>query len=111
MAQSEAVMERDLIRQLTQDVSQWTYRKDIRDEASLWANFRDKLNQNNQAALDGEPITDTEFHQIREYMLDVAKSPYKAALRLAGGEWRGGYPASARGCQQGDDSSYGSQQP
>ena len=84
MAQSEAVMERDLIRQLTQDVSQWTYRKDIRDEASLWANFRDKLNQNNQAALDGEPITDTEFHQIREYMLDVAKSPYKAALWLAG---------------------------
>ena len=84
MAQSEAAMEKALIAQLTQDISQWTYRKDIVDEDSLWANFRKKLNQNNQAALDGVPITDVEFGQIRQYMLDVAKSPYKAALWLAG---------------------------
>ena len=84
MAQSEVSMEWALIKQLTGDVSQWTYRKDIVDEESLWANFRAKLNQNNLAVLDGEPVTDAEFHQIREYMLDVAKSPYKAALWLAG---------------------------
>ncbi|SEA35710.1 type I restriction endonuclease subunit R [Selenomonas ruminantium] len=84
MAQSEAAMEKALITQLTQDISQWTYRKDIVDEASLWANFRQKLNQNNQAVLDGVPITDVEFSQIQQYMLDVAKSPYKAALWLAG---------------------------
>ena len=84
MAQSEVSMEWALIKQLTGDVSQWTYRKDIVDEESLWANFRAKLNQNNIAVLDGEPITDVEFHQIREYMLDIAKSPYKAALWLAG---------------------------
>ena len=84
MAQSEAAMEKALITQLTQDISQWTYRKDIVDEASLWANFRKKLNQNNLAVLDGAPITDTEFNQIQQYMLDVAKSPYKAALWLAG---------------------------
>ncbi|MBQ7477572.1 MAG: type I restriction endonuclease subunit R, partial [Selenomonadaceae bacterium] len=84
MAQSEAAMENALIKQLTQDISQWTYRKDIVDEDSLWANFRKKLNQNNQASLDGVPITDAEFRQIQQYMLDVAKSPYKAALWLAG---------------------------
>ena len=84
MAQSEASMEKALIKQLTEDVSQWTYRKDITDEASLWANFRQKLNQNNIGALDGEPITDVEFNQIQQFMLDVAKSPYKAALWLAG---------------------------
>ena len=84
MAQSEVSMEWALIKQLTGDVSQWTYRKDIVDEESLWANFRAKLNQNNLAVLDGEPVTDAEFHQIREYMLDVAKTPYKAALWLAG---------------------------
>ena len=84
MAQSEAYMEKELIRQLTQDVSQWTYRKDIKDEDALWENFRKKLNQNNLAVLDNEPITDVEFGQIQQYMLDVAKSPYKAALWLAG---------------------------
>lgn len=84
MAQSEASMEKALIKQLTEDVSQWTYRRDITDEASLWANFREKLNQNNIAALDGAPITDGEFNQIQQFMLDVAKSPYKAALWLAG---------------------------
>ena len=73
MAQSEAAMENALIKQLTQDISQWTYRKDIVDENSLWDNFRKKLNQNNQAALDGVPITDEEFSQIQQYMLDVAK--------------------------------------
>ena len=84
MAQSEASMEKALIKQLTEDVSQWTYRRDITDEASLWANFREKLNQNNIGALEGEPITDVEFNQIQQFMLDVAKSPYKAALWLAG---------------------------
>ena len=71
MAQSEASMEKALITQLTQDISQWTYRKDIVDEDSLWANFRKKLNQNNQAALDGVPITDVEFGQIRQYVLSI----------------------------------------
>ena len=84
MAQSEASMEKALIHQLTEDVSQWTYRKDIADEDSLWANFRAKLNQNNLAVLDGVLLTNDEFHQVQQYMLDVAKSPYKAALWLAG---------------------------
>lgn len=84
MAQSEAMMEKLLIKQLTEDISQWTYRKDIVDDSSLWANFRKKLDQNNQAVLDGTAITDVEFNQIQQYMLDVAKSPYKAALWLAG---------------------------
>ena len=61
MAQSEAAMENALIKQLTRDISQWTYRKDIVDEDSLWANFRRKLNQNNQAVLDGEMDRDGAF--------------------------------------------------
>lgn len=53
MAEEEAVMEQRLIAQLTTGVSQWTYRPDITTEAALWANLRQKLNQNNVAALDG----------------------------------------------------------
>ena len=87
MAQSEASMEKALIHQLTEDVSQWTYRKDIADEDSLWANFRAKLNQNNLAVLDGVLLTNDEFHQVQQYMLDVAKSPCPLA---GGGEWGGG---------------------
>ena len=101
MAQSEAAMEKALIRQLTEDVSQWTYRKDICDEDSLWANFRAKLNQNNLAALDGVLLTDTEFHQVQQYMLDVAKSPYKAALWLAGENGEAVIPLTREDAAQG----------
>ena len=101
MAQSEASMEKALLRQLTEDVSQWTYRKDIRDEASLWNNFRQKLNQNNLAVLDGVAITDVEFGQIKEYMLDVAKSPYSAARWLCGENGEAVIPLTREDAAQG----------
>lgn len=84
MAEREATMEKNLITQLTTGISQWTYRKDITNEEALWQNFREKLNQNNQAVLDGELITDEEFGQIKNFMLEQAQTPYKAALWLAG---------------------------
>ena len=84
MAEKEAVMERRLIAQLTTGVSQWTYRPDIATEDALWANVRQKLNQNNVGVLDGVAITDEEFHQIQQYLLDRAQTPYRAALWLAG---------------------------
>ena len=84
MAEKESVMEQRLIDQLMTGESQWTYRPDITTEEVLWANFRQKLNQNNVGVLDGQAITDEEFHQICEFMLDQAKTPYRAALWLAG---------------------------
>lgn len=84
MAELESVMENNLIKQLTTDTSQWTYRKDITTEEALWENFRQKLNQNNLAVLDGEKITDEEFAQIKNFILEQAQTPYKAAQWLAG---------------------------
>lgn len=84
MAELESTMENNLIKQLTTDTSQWTYRKDITTEDALWANFRQKLNQNNLAVLDGEKITDEEFAQIKNFILEQAQTPYKAAQWLAG---------------------------
>ena len=84
MSEKEAVMERKLIDQLTKGVSQWTYRPDIRTEEDLWANFRDKLNQNNKAVLNGQDITDSEFRQIREFIDKVSRTPFRAGCWLAG---------------------------
>lgn len=84
MAEREAAMEKNLIAQLTTGISQWTYRKDIATEEALWHNFREKLNQNNQAVLAGELITDEEFGQIKNFVLEQAQTPYKAALWLSG---------------------------
>ena len=77
-------MEQNLIAQLTTGISQWTYRKDIKNEFSLWQNIRDKLNQNNKKILQGVEITDTEFEQIKNFLLDQSATTYKAALFFAG---------------------------
>lgn len=84
MAELEKDMEEKLIRQLTQDVSQWTYRPDIRTEDELWQNFRQKLNQNNIDVLDGQELTDQEFSQVQEFIRTQGETPYKAALWLSG---------------------------
>ncbi|WP_294563887.1 type I restriction endonuclease subunit R [uncultured Succinatimonas sp.] len=84
MAMFEREMEQCLINQLCHGVSQWTYRPDIKNEADLWNNIRDKLNQNNISALDGIPITDNEMDQIKEFIRDQAETTFKAARWLAG---------------------------
>lgn len=84
MAMLESEMEKLLIEQLCCDVSQWTYRDDIRTEADLWDNLRKKLNQNNIALLDGVPLTDEEMNQVKEFIRDQAETTYKAARWLAG---------------------------
>ena len=84
MAMLESEMEKLLIEQLCCHVSQWTYRDDIRTEADLWDNLRQKLNQNNIALLDGVPLTDEEMNQIKEFIRDQAETTYKAARWLAG---------------------------
>lgn len=53
MTQPEAQMEELLIGQLTHHESQWTFRPDIKTEAALWANLREKLDRINIASSRG----------------------------------------------------------
>ncbi|MCJ7843628.1 type I restriction endonuclease subunit R [Lederbergia sp. NSJ-179] len=78
----EAVLENNLIKQLVNGESQWTYRKDLRTEADLWNNFREKLENNNKDVLDEVPLTEQEFHQIRNQLNFV--NFYEAARWLSG---------------------------
>lgn len=84
MAELEKDMEAKLIHQLTERESQWKYRKDIHTEEDLWNNFRHKLDLINVAALDGVPITDNEFRQIKAFINEKAVTPYTAGCWLAG---------------------------
>ena len=82
MPELEAMIEQKLIEQLVYGDSQWTYRKDLKTEADLWANFRYILEQNNKDRLDGEPLTDQEFEQVKNQL--QFSSFYKAGEWLVG---------------------------
>ena len=79
---SEQTMEDNLISQLSEGPSQWTYRPDLRTEDDLWDNFKKILEFNNIATLDGVPLTHQEFGQIKN-QLQFSK-PYDAAVFLRG---------------------------
>ena len=68
MPELESMIEQKLIEQLVYGDSQWTYRPDLKTEEDLWANFRYILEQNNKERLDGEPLTDTEFEQVKNQL-------------------------------------------
>lgn len=78
----EAELENNLIQQLIHGESQWTYRDDLRTETDLWDNFREKLENNNKDVLNEVPLTEQEFHQIKNQLNFV--NFYQAALWLAG---------------------------
>ena len=82
MPELESMIEQKLIEQLVYGDSQWTYRKDLKTEADLWANFRYILEQNNKDRLDGEPLTDQEFEQVKNQL--QFSSFYKAGEWLVG---------------------------
>ena len=84
MALLESQMEELLIKQLSCDVSQWTYRDDLKCEADLWNNLREKLNRNNIDKLNGVPLTDSEMDQVKEFIREMGSSTYKAARWLSG---------------------------
>ena len=84
MVKLESEMEELLIKQLTCDISQWTYRSDLTTEVALWNNLREKLNRNNIDKLDGKPLTDSEMAQIKQFLLNQAQTTYKAARWLSG---------------------------
>ncbi len=82
MAELEKTIEDKLIEQLTQGKSQWTYRPDLNTEEDLWANLRTILERGNKAVLDGKPLTDSEFEQVKN-QLSFATF-YDAAKWIAG---------------------------
>ena len=82
MPELESMIEQKLIEQLVYGDSQWTYRPDLKTEEDLWATFRYILEQNNKERLDGEPLTDTEFEQVKNQL--QFSSFYKAGEWLVG---------------------------
>lgn len=82
MPELEAMIENKLIEQLVHGDSQWTYREDLKTEADLWENFRYILEQNNKDRLNGEPLSDAEFEQVKNQL--QFSSFYKAGEWLVG---------------------------
>ena len=82
MSELESVIERKLIDQLVYGDSQWVYREDLKTEEDLWKNFRYILEQNNKDRLNGEPLSDAEFEQVKNQM--QFSSCYKAGEWLVG---------------------------
>ena len=79
----ELSFEKEVVKTLTTGSNQWVERKDLYGATpnQLWANFRDKLNNNNYAKLQGHPLTDTEFNQVKRAI--EVRTPYEAAKLLA----------------------------
>ena len=82
MPELEKIIEDKLIEQLVFGESQWTYREDLKTEEDLWKNFRYILEQNNKARLDGQPLSDAEFEQVKNQL--QFSSFYKAGEWLVG---------------------------
>lgn len=82
MPELEAIIEKKLIEQLVYGDSQWTYREDLKTEDDLWKNFKYILEQNNKDRLNGEPLSDTEFEQVKNQL--QFSSFYKAGEWLVG---------------------------
>ena len=82
MPELESLIEQKLIEQLIYGDSQWTYRPDLKTEADLWNNFKYILEQNNKDRLDGEPLSDSEFEQVKNLL--QFSTFYKAGEWLVG---------------------------
>ena len=94
MPELESMIENKLIEQLVYGDSQWTYRKDLKTEADLWANFRYILEQNNKDRLNGKALSDSEFEPVKNQL--QFSSFYKA------GEWLVGENGKVQGHVQRD---------
>ncbi|MGN0477197.1 MAG: type I restriction endonuclease subunit R [Ruminococcus sp.] len=82
MPELESKIEDKLIEQLVLGDSQWVYRKDLKTEEDLWANFKYILEQNNKDRLNGESLSDVEFEQVKNQL--QFSSFYKAGEWLVG---------------------------
>ena len=81
-SEAELKIENQLITQLTSGESQWEHHEELRSESALWENFKRILEENNQAALEGVPLTEKEFHQIQNQL--NFSSYFEASKWLAG---------------------------
>lgn len=80
----EAQLEQNLIELLCEGHGQWTYRPDLKSEADLWRNLRDKIENRNKSELDGHDLTNSEFERIKSEILASTKTPFDAAKWLRG---------------------------
>ena len=80
----EAEIESHLIDVLGEGHNQWTYRSDLKSEADLWANLRQKITQNNLSELNEQPLTDKEFDVVKTELLLRTQTPFDAAKWLKG---------------------------
>jgi len=73
----ETQIEKNFIEILTQRENQWTFRNDIKTETALWDNLRGHINRINLAKLDGIPLTDKEFEQLK---VEFKKEAFEATF-------------------------------
>ena len=78
---TEKEIEEKLIRELNVK-DQWVYRPDLKTVEDLRSNLRKILNSNNVEQLDGKPLSDKEFEQIRNEL--TFSTNFEAAKRLIG---------------------------
>ena len=78
----ERDIEEKLINRLTQGVSQWTRRDDIKTVSQLWDNFFKILSKNNKAQLHDHPLTENEKNTIRTQI--TKPNFYQAAKFMVG---------------------------
>ncbi|MDE8158473.1 hypothetical protein PT109_08680, partial [Erysipelothrix rhusiopathiae] len=76
---NELELERKLIESLGEGHNQWTYRSDLKSEADLWSNLREKITRNNLDALNDVMLTDYEFELIKTELLSKTTTPFNAA--------------------------------
>lgn len=80
----EAEVENHLIEVLGEGHNQWTYRPDLKSEANLWQNLREKITHNNLSEIGEHPLTDKEFDTIKTELLLRTQTPFDAAKWLKG---------------------------
>jgi len=96
---SESEMERNLITQLVTGISQWTFRPELSSEEDLWANLKEKLEQNNTNVLREIPLTEQEFRQVQNQL--------RFSSFVEGAKWLAGENGIAKVKVQREDASLG----
>jgi type I restriction enzyme, R subunit len=80
----ELAVEHRLIEVLGEGHNQWNYRPDLKSEADLWKNLRQKITQNNLSEIGEHPISEKEFDSIKTELLSKTQTPFDAAKWLKG---------------------------
>lgn len=79
----ENYLEHKVIKTLTEE-TEWKYCSDLKNEADLWNNLRQKIAQNNRMAIGNNPITDSEFELIKNELLSKTSNTFDTFVWLKG---------------------------